>query len=133
LASEEQLTVLRVEDHTPLGELANAFWSFLDQDSHGLRAAQSASSLNRVLVVALRVVVAGYGGCDTALRPAAAAVVELPLGEQRHARARRGGERSAQSCDPAADDDDVERIQCSGCRRHAVQFSATFSGTSCCL
>src|SRR5438309_2410638 len=123
LATQQHFSVLRVEHHTPFGQLANALGTFLDEHAHCFRIAQPATGCHGVVVVALHAVVAGYGGRDASLCPTAATVVQLTLGEQGHARTRRGGERYTQSSDAAADDDDVERISRCGELGRDVQWS----------
>src|SRR5438445_13884834 len=96
LASEEQLTVLCVEDDAPVEELANPRCTLFGEHAHRVGMAQPAPYVDGVLLVQLYRVACSDRRGHAALRVSAATIVERALGEQGDSPARRDHHRRIQ-------------------------------------
>jgi hypothetical protein len=109
-AGQVQLAVLGGEGHAQLLQPGDRGGRVLDRELGGLQVAQAGARDQGVVHVGGVAVALGQHGRDAALGPVARAVGNAALGHHGHAVRRGELERSGQSGETAADDEDVKSM-----------------------
>ena len=113
-AREVQVVALQREWHAQAAQPADGLGCVLHHKARGGQVAQARARHQRVLDVGGKAVVVGQHGGNAALRPAAGAVLQLALGDDRHAVRGRQMQCGGEARQAAAHNQYVKVVRCHG-------------------